>query len=242
MKVEICANSYESALAAQEGGAARIELCQELSLGGITPGYGLLTKVVEELNIPVYVLIRPRSGDFTYTDDEFDVMLRDIAKAREIGVSGIVSGVLSKGGTIDLERTRLLIEASGGLPFTFHRAFDWTSNPVEAMEALISLGASRILSSGQAERALAGLDVLQKLLSKAQNRITILPGGGLSLNNVLVFKKAGFKEVHGSLSKTIKGQTHELAMSDHPLINSGSRPASDAASIKALIHKIEDFK
>lgn len=238
MEVEICANSYESALAAQAGGADRIELCQELSLGGITPSYGLIEKVVQTLKIPTYVLIRPRSGDFTYTNSEFDVMLRDVAFAKAQGVAGIVSAVLRSDNTIDLERTKLLMAASGELPFTFCRAFDWVPDPELALETLISIGVSKILTSGQAPSALEGLELLQKLLAKAQNHITIIPGGGLSLANVLSFKKAGFKEVHGSVSKPIQGQTHALALSDHTLINSGLRHISDAATIKALVLKI----
>lgn len=235
MKLEICANSFESALAAQEGGAHRIELCQELSLGGITPSHGLMKKVVQELEIPVFVLIRPRSGDFTYSDSEYDVMLRDVAYAKELGVKGIVSGVLYPDLTIDVERTQHLIKMSGNLPFTFHRAFDWTPDPAIALEILVTLGVQRVLTSGQAQDVVTGFEMLQSLLLKAANRIEILPGGGISIKNVTRFKEAGFNEVHGSLSQTIEGYTHHLSMSSNSTINAGELIKTDIQLVKKIM-------
>jgi copper homeostasis protein len=205
MKVEICANSFESALAAQDAGAHRIELCQELSLGGITPSHGLIEKVMQELEIPVFVLIRPRSGDFMYSEADFDVMLRDIAFAKAQGAQGIVSGVLNTDFTIDAERTKQLIAECGELPFTFHRAFDWTPDVLAALELLIDMGAQRILTSGMNVNVNEGYETLLQLLAAARNRIGILPGGGISIDNVMKFKNAGFSEVHGSLSSSTVG-------------------------------------
>ena len=129
MLVEVCANSLESALNAQKGGADRIELCSELGVGGITPSYGLLKMVKERLSVPVHVLIRPRAGDFSYSEMEFELMRRNIALCVDLGFEGIVSGILHRDFSLDEERTGALIEASGSLSFTFHRAFDWVNDP-----------------------------------------------------------------------------------------------------------------
>ena len=153
MLLEICANSYQSAINAQEAGAHRIELCSELSIGGVTPSYGLLKLVLSTLRLPVFVLIRPRSGDFIYTKSEFDTMKTDIKLCKSLGARGIVSGVLTKERTIDLLRTQELIECAGSMEFTFHRAFDIVKDPFDALEQLIEMGAHRILTSGQRERA-----------------------------------------------------------------------------------------
>lgn len=200
MLVEICANSYVSAKHAQEGGAHRIELCQELSVGGITPSYGLIQQVVEELSIPVFVLIRPRSGHFVYSKEEIDIMLKDIKVCQSLGCSGIVSGALNSNKTIDLDQTKKLMDASGNMSFTFHRAFDEVANPEESLQQLIDLGVNRVLSSGQEPTALKGLEVLKRLKEQAQNQITIMPGAGINETNIPCFVNAGFKEVHTSAS------------------------------------------
>lgn len=203
MLLEICANSYQSAVNAQEAGANRIELCSELSVGGITPSYGLIKQVVRALSIPVFVLIRPRSSNFYYTDDEFEILKQDIHICKTIGVQGIVSGVLNTDNTIDLRRTKVLIELSKPLPFTFHRAFDYVPNPEEALEQLIDLRADRILTSGQQSKAIEGILLLKKLNKQANDRIIILTGSGIDSENAISFKQAGFKEIHASASKKI---------------------------------------
>lgn len=201
MKVEICANSFQSAVNAEQGGAHRIELCSELAVGGVTPSYGMICKTKETLSIPVFVLIRPRSGNFTYSKDEFDCMLKDILLCKELGCEGIVSGVLRKNGHIDLERTQLLVEAAGDLEFTFHRAFDWVINPLEAIHQLASIGVSRVLTSGLEKSAVEGLGGLLHLKAEAAGKIAILPGGGINPANAGLFKEAGFKEIHASLTE-----------------------------------------
>lgn len=200
MKLEICANSYQSAKNAYDAGAHRIELCQELSVGGITPSYGLLKKVIEELKIPVFVLIRPRGGNFVYSDNEFQVMKTDIQLCKDLGCKGIVSGVLNSDKTIDIKRTKELVELSKPLEFTFHRAFDEVRNPKEALLQLIELGADRVLTSGQKTTAEEGLELLIELNVLAENRITIIAGGGVSAENVMLLKEAGLTEVHASAS------------------------------------------
>ena len=206
MKLEICANSFQSAKNAQEAGAHRIELCQELSVGGITPSYGLLKKVKAALQIETYVLIRPRSGDFCYSLTEFDVMKKDIEYCKKLGFQGIVSGVLKENKTLDLERTKELIQLSKPLSFTFHRAFDEVPNPDIAIQQLIELGVDRILTSGQKSTAKKGITLLKKLHQQADNKIIIMPGSGVNATNAKLFKDAGFKEIHASASKPISNQ------------------------------------
>lgn len=200
MKVEICANSYESALNAQLGGADRIELCSELSVGGITPSQGILQQVVSNITIPVHVLIRPRSGDFCYSDEEFEGMKKDIEFCRSIGVGGIVSGILLPNGQIDINRTQSLIELTKPMSFTFHRAFDCLEDPLKGLQELIKLDVDRILSSGQKEKAIDGIGLLIKLKDLVEDKIIILPGSGINSSNIEEFKSAGFQEIHASAS------------------------------------------
>ncbi len=198
MLLEICANSYQSAINAEKGGANRIELCENLSIGGITPNRDLIKHVIEELSIPVNVLIRPRGADFVYNDEEFEQMLNNIEFCKSIDCNGIVSGVLNSNNTIDIERTKQLIETSKPLSFTFHRAFDNVINPIIAINQLINLKTDYILTSGQAETALEGLETLKRLKKEAKGKIEILVGGSVRSSNILKFKKAGFNEVHSS--------------------------------------------
>ena len=194
MLVEVCANSLESALNAQNAGADRIELCSELAVGGVTPSFGLLMLVKKQLKIPVHVLIRPRSGHFTYSDAEFEVMKADIEKCREMGVDGIVSGVLKDNFSLDVERTSELVELSKGMHFTFHRAFDWISNPESALRILETLGVHTVLTSGMQNSAAESIERLQTWQSKTQ--MTIMPGGGVNPQNAQKFKEAGLRALH----------------------------------------------
>ena len=235
MILEVCANSFQSAIAAQKAGAQRIELCSELALGGITPSHGLIEKVVQALTIPVYVLIRPRSGDFTYYEDEFDVMLRDIAFCRDIKVAGIVSGALLPDLTIDKERVKLLIEAAGAMSFTFHRAFDWTPNATQALHELQEIGVDRILSSGHAHTAIEGLFELKMLHEKSNEATTILPGGGIRPDNVYHFIDAGFLEIHASASNTIASLEGKIPMHNLQPVHQDLQTYSDPEKIKDLL-------
>ena len=233
MKLEICANSYQSALNAQNAGADRIELCSELSVGGITPSYGLLKEVSEQLTILVNVLIRPRSGDFYYTDDEFLQMKSDIKTCKELGLNGIVSGVLNKDNSIDIARTKELIEFSKPLSFTFHRAFDCVSNPQESLIQLIDLKADRILTSGLQEKAENGIQLLIELQKLAENKLIILPGSGIIPTNAILFKETGFKEIHTSASKII---SHEKSI----FFGNTPQTESDTETIKEILKVIKD--
>ena len=241
MLVEICANSFESALAAQEGGASRIELCSELSVGGLTPSYGLLKKVLNELTIPVHVLIRPRGGDFSYTKAEMDIMLADISLCKDLGCAGIVSGVLNTNNTIDMEVTKSLIEEASPLEFTFHRAFDWVINPLEALEQLKKLKIDRLLSSGQKKSALEGIDLLKKLKKQSGNTLSIMPGGGINLENAGVFKNNGFSSIHLSATnkKQVLAQTPLVSMNNPLLFEEGIVPQTDALKVKNIVDMLK---
>ena len=196
MIIEVCADSYEYAEKAEKVGAKRIELCKHLHLDGLTPNYKTAKKTIDKLNIPVFVLIRPREGDFNYSNEEFELMKKDIVKFKEMGCKGIVSGVLNDDKTIDIERTKELVNLSRPSEFTFHRAFDVVSDPFKEIENLIELGIDRVLTSGQKNKAIEGLELLEKLNSITKNRIKIMPGSGINKSNIVNFRN--FKEIHGS--------------------------------------------
>ena len=203
MIVEVCANSYESAINAELGGANRIELCKDLHLDGLTPDYDAAKKTIDKLNIPVFVLIRPREGDFNYSNEEFELMKTDIVKFKEMGCKGIVSGVLNNDNTINLERTKELVELTRPLEFTFHRAFDKIIDPIKGLEELIEIGVDRVLTSGQEDSAIKGIKLIEKLIEIAANRITIMPGSGVKSHNIKEFTAIGTNEIHGSFSNNM---------------------------------------
>lgn len=198
--LEIVAYSHASALAAAAGGADRIELCENTAEGGTTPSLGTLEAVRRIPGVKVHVMIRPRGGDFLYTDAEFDIMLRDTELARQAGADGIVIGILRPDATVDVERCRRLVDAARGLNVTFHRAFDWVADPLRALEDVIATGCNRILTSGQAPNALAGAPRIAELVKASRGRITLLVGGGVNERNVSeILRLTGATEVHGSL-------------------------------------------
>lgn len=185
--LEICANSLDSALHAAAGGADRIELCAELSLGGVTPSAATIRLAVQRLNIPVFVLIRPRAGDFCYSFLELEVMAEDILFCKSAGCQGVVFGVLKADGTLDFAEMKKLVALARPMEVTFHRAFDVSAKPFEMLEELISLGVERVLTSGQQNKAIDGLPFFKKLLKRADNRIKILAGSGINAANVSAF-------------------------------------------------------
>lgn len=196
---EICANSVESCLAAQEGGAHRVELCSGISEGGTTPSYGEIITARKLLHIKLHVIIRPRGGDFLYNEQELRIMEEDIRMAHQLGVDGVVFGCLTPNGHIDKINTKRLIDAAQGLSVTFHRAFDVCINPYQALEELISLGVNRILTSGQQPTAYQGIPLIKELVQKADNRIIILPGSGINESNILqIATQSGANEFHFS--------------------------------------------
>ncbi|TWI03781.1 copper homeostasis protein [Luteimonas cucumeris] len=182
--LEIAANSLASAMAAQEGGADRIELCENLGEGGTTPSHGTLAVTRERLRIPLYVLIRPRGGDFLYDDAEFEVMRRDIEHCVGLGCDGVVIGALEADGTIDASRCRELVAAAGTLGVTFHRAFDATCDQVQALQAIIGLGCERVLTSGACANALMGAANIAASVRQAGDRIRVMAGAGVDAANI----------------------------------------------------------
>jgi copper homeostasis protein len=184
MLLEICCFNLHSALIAQEQGAQRIELCADAMAGGTTPAYGTIEMARRHLSIPIYTIVRPREGDFHYDENEFRSMRQDIAICKKLGCDGIVTGILQKDGGIDKERMSALIADAYPMGVTFHRAFDWTSEPYQALEDIISLGCERILTSGQMPDALSGANLIADLVAKADHRIIIMPGSGIRASNI----------------------------------------------------------
>ncbi|MCL7986479.1 copper homeostasis protein CutC [Sphingobacterium sp. lm-10] len=207
--LEICSSSPTSAIAAQEGGACRIEFCQNLESGGLTPTHAQIELARKNLAIGIFVLIRPRSGNFIYSNLEIEEMIHDIQFCKEMGCDGVVIGALDENGKVNHPQMRELIAAAGAMPVVFHRAFDLCSNPFEALEAIIDLGCTRILTSGLAQTAWEGRDLIRQLIEKAAGRIEIMPGSGVDEKNIqeiLDYTRAtsihsSAKEVHVSTAK-----------------------------------------
>jgi copper homeostasis protein len=183
-RIEICVDTVQSALIAQGAGADRVELCDNLSEGGTTPGYGTILAARENLDIGLNVLIRPRAGDFLYSELEFGIIKKDIEACRQIGVDGIVIGLLLADGRIDVAGTAELVRFAHPMQVTFHRAFDMCCDPVQGLEDVIATGAARLLTSGQGNTAEEGMELISKMVRIAQNRIIIMPGSGINDTNI----------------------------------------------------------
>ena len=222
---EICVTNIQSALAAQNAGAARVELCSALDAGGLSPSAGLIREVCRQLQIPVNVLIRPREGNFSYSEIELAIMLDDIRFCREAGAAGVVIGGLHPAGQLDVPAMQAMTEAAAGLDITCHRAFDFSADPFEALEILINLGIPRLLSSGQAASAYEGRILLKKLVERAAGRISIMPGAGISAGNIReIAEVTAAREFH--LSGRIKVQAP--GKSDIPGLEQGYWESSEA--------------
>lgn len=203
MEIEICCGSIQSAANAKAGGAVRIELCQGLVEGGTTPSPATIDYAVKELGLQVFVLVRPRGGDFCYNELEIKTMEEDVAFCKKAGAAGIVVGFLHPDGSIDTVLTRRFVELSAPLPVTFHRAFDECANPMNALEQIIDCGCARILTSGCKPTAMEGAEMLQKLVKQADGRIKILAGSGVTPENAAALReKTGVEEIHGSCKIT----------------------------------------
>ena len=204
-KFEICANSVASCIAAQEGGADRVELCAGIPEGGTTPSFGMIRDARECIDIALNVIIRPRGGDFLYTETELREMVYDIQAAKELGADGLVFGCLRPDGSVDMAAMKVLMEAAGDTPVTFHRAFDHTSDPFKALEDIISLGCVRILTSGCRPTALEGAELLARLVEKAADRIIIMPGCGVREGNIAeIARLSGAREFHFSARESVQ--------------------------------------
>ncbi len=239
--LEVCANSVTSALAAQEGGAARVELCENLYEGGTTPSHGEILLARKHLHIKLYVLIRPRGGDFLYSDLEFEVMAADVMYCAEAGCDGVVIGILNADGTIDKERCAQLVQIAKtlGLGVTFHRAFDVCADMEQALEDIIEIGCERILTSGGKSTAIEGAGVIAGLVKKAAGRIAIMPGSGIDKNNVTdLVRFTNAVEVHSSARARIKSKMNYK--NDHIIMgdNLGDEyvfQETDAGIVKSII-------
>ncbi len=236
--LEVCANSVQSAINAQIAGAKRIELCENLFIGGTTPSYGCIKTTRERVDIAINILIRPRIGDFLYSDIEFEQIKNDILVAKQLGVNGIVCGILLPNGEVDTERTAELVELSKPLTFTFHRAFDFTPDPYKALEDIIKTGATHILTSGQKNKAADSVDLLYELVKKAANRVVIMPGSGINADTIKRIVNTGANEFHMSGVKDVESKM--IYRKENLTLNGNSLPdyvnqISDVESIKMVV-------
>ena len=240
--LEICAGSVESAVAARNGGAKRIELCAALEIGGITPSAGLIAEARKVEGIVMNVIIRPRGGDFLYNENEIACMIRDIKLCSALGADGIVIGALTAGGDVDFITCKRLITAAQGMSVTFHRAFDMCRDPREALEELIELGCDRVLTSGQAATAEAGIPLLKELTEQAAGRIIIMPGCGVNSSNATkILQATGTTEIHASARKSV-GSNMKFRHSGVSMGNPGSdeyaRKETCATEVERIVKSI----
>jgi copper homeostasis protein len=232
--LEVAANSLASALAAQAGGAGRVELCANLELGGTTPSAGLVALVRERLRIPLYVLVRPRGGDFLYSEAEHATMLRDIEACARAGCDGVVVGALDAEGRVDRARCRELVAAAGALGVTFHRAFDLCADPAQALEDVAALGCERLLTSGQRASAPEGAGLIRRLVEQAAGRLVVMPGAGIDAGNLAALRAAtGAREFHASASVRLPSAMRHRNPAV-PGMDEGER-RSDEARVRAMV-------
>jgi copper homeostasis protein len=240
VKIEICVGDIASALAAEAGGADRVELCDNLAVGGTTPSAGTIAEACRRMSIPVQVLIRPREGDFIYTEPEIAVIRRDIEMARALGASGVVVGVLTAEAAIDRHQTAALVALARPLGVTFHKAFDQTRDLQEALDTLIAMGVERVLTSGGRPTAFEGVEILADLVRRAGDKITIMAGGRLSTANLdTVIRQTQVRELHlGSAAS----QTIESVMTIMPCDASTiSRTQTDPQRVATIVALVRDL-
>jgi copper homeostasis protein len=242
-KLEICVDNVESAIMAQNAGADRIELCTNLPEGGTTPGFGMISSVRNNLTIAVNVIIRPRGGDFLYSDPEYDIMRREIEACAECGIDGVVLGILLPGGEIDIERTANLVEHARPMSVTFHRAFDMCYDPFFGLEDIIAAGADRLLTSGQKNKAEDGTGLISDLIAAANGRIIIMPGSGINSSNILtIAKETHAKEFHLTGRKVIESDMifHQpgISLGGSSDLPEFSRKVVDPDVIRSIINNL----
>jgi copper homeostasis protein len=245
MRIEICVDSIEGALAAERGGADRIELCDNLFEGGTTPSGGCIKLTRSAVRIGLQVMIRPRGGDFVYSDPEFSIMREDIRIARELGADGVVLGCLTPEGDVDVPRTRALIEASRPMNVTFHRAFDMCREPRAALRDLVRLGVNRILTSGQEANCLEGLELIADLQREAAGRIIVMAGGGITPRNLgMVVDATGLTEVHlaaqSSIESSMAFRNPRCFMGAALRSPEFSRMTTDESTVRAAVSALQD--
>lgn len=242
--MEAAVETLISAVSAERAGVDRLELCSALSEGGLTPSAGLIASVLERVRIPVFIMVRGRGGHFVCSDDELQVMRRDVEHARAAGAAGIVTGVLRPDFTIDTGRMRQLVDAAGDLPVTFHRAFDLTTDPDAALDRLIGAGVRRVLTSGRAASALDGADTIARLVGRAAGRITVVAGGGVRADNVLeIVTRTRVAEVHTGVSR-VTGEGHwpsdpGIRIRKAPLADDGAWSEADEDGMRRLVERLQ---
>jgi copper homeostasis protein len=240
MKLETIGFNIESCIASQDGGADRIELCAGPGEGGTTPSYAFIKSAREKLQIDLYVMIRPRGGDFLYSADDFQIMKNDIDVCKELGCDGIVTGILTKDGKVDKERCRQLVELAYPLEATFHRAFDRVTNFSEALEDVIESGFERILTSGLKPKAIDSTDILAQLIKQSNERIIIMPGSGVNAQNILkIAGSTGATEFHSSAS-FLKGS--EMDFRNEAMNESLNHISVNAEEVKKMAQLLREYK
>ena len=240
IQIEACANSVESAIAAEAGGACRVELCDNLFDGGTTPSLGAVRAARDRLGIEVSVMIRPRGGDFLYSDLEFEIMKADVAAAREAGAHGVVFGILRADGAVNLEQVRELVHLAGPMKTTFHRAFDMCAEPFAALEDLVSLGIDRILTSGRRPSAMEGAELLARLVETARGRIVVMPGVGIDAGNIAtLIRRTGAGDYHVLAERSVESgmvfRNPDVFMGSDPEQPEFVRPVTDSGRIRAIV-------
>lgn len=242
--IEICVDSVESAIEAQNAGADRVELCNDLPEGGTTPGFGTITASRNNLSIGLHVIIRPRGGDFLYSDLDYDIMRREIDNCGECGVDGIVLGILNPDGSIDVDRTARLIEFARPMSVTFHRAFDVCNDPYKGLEDVIATQADRLLTSGQKNKAQEGTGLIRELIEQAGKRIIIMPGSGIGTSNITdIAISTGAAEFHLTGRKVIESEMifrrEDISMGNIQGIPEFSRKVADPEIIRSIINNLK---
>lgn len=211
IRIEICTNGYQSVINAQNNGAHCAELCESLEVGGVTPSYGTLKKVASDMKIPVRVLIRPRSGNYIYNDEELEMMCSDIALIKELGYEGVVIGALDEKGNLDVEKIKAMMKAGEGMKFTFHRAIDACNDPLETLATLVDLGFDKVLTSGCKPKAVDGIDMIRQMQEKFGDKIRIMAGGGVNVGNVMkIINETGVTNCHASLTVEVEDYNNVL--------------------------------
>ncbi|MBI3719354.1 MAG: copper homeostasis protein CutC [Sphingobacteriales bacterium] len=238
-KLEVIGFTIESCIAAQQAGAHRIELCDNPAEGGTTPSYGFIKAAREKLQIDLYTMIRPRGGDFLYSDDEFEMMCEDVKVCKSLMCDGVVFGILNADGTVDRKRNAKLLELAYPMGVTFHRAFDRTNNAFEALETLIDLGFERVLTSGQRPTVTEGKELLKALVEKADERIIVMPGSGIRSNNIKeIAAITGASEFHSSARKQIESKMNYLNTEMNEQLTS---VIADGEEIKRLLAELNSL-
>src|SRR6266567_7498590 len=246
LTLEVCVDSVGSAVAAEQGGAHRVELCSSLFDGGVTPSAGLIATVRQTISIGLHVMIRPRGGDFCYSDDEFKIMQRDILMSKQLGADGVVLGILDLDGGVDTHRTKELVDLASPLKVTYHRAFDMSSDLFASLRDLQTIGVHCVLTSGGKQSAAEGADTLKRLVEAASNTIAIMAGCGIEDHNVsALIERTGVREIHASLKSPIpspmryrndrismgaeRGREYQRFVVDHQKVQSLLQAASNGA-------------